>query len=218
LPDIQSFKKHNDMINRSGKYSSLFALLILFAMNTYAQGPVSGKWTKEKAAQWLKKGDWKKGLQKKAHASVNPLEFAEQYNKNQATWDKAFVFLNRQDLETLAPGNYPIDGEQVYATITEADSKDLEKTRWESHRKYIDLQYVIKGKEKIGVAPVAQAKVTDPYDEAKDIAHYETAGKYYTAEPGTFFLFFPQETHRPSVKVDKNSPVKKLVIKIRVAG
>ena len=73
------------------------------------------------------------------------------------------------------------------------------------------------GKEKIGVAPVSRAKVKEPYDETKDIAFYESDGKYYVAEPGTFFLFFPQETHRPSIKVDASVPVRKLVIKIGVA-
>jgi len=197
----------------SFRATAFFAAMLLLVVSGHSQTA----WTKAKAVQWMKAGDWKNGLQVKPHASINPLEFAEQYNKNKEVWDKAFAFLNRKDLDTLAPGNYPLDGKKVYAIVSTYDSKDMDKTKWESHRKYIDLQYVISGKEKIGVAPVSQAKVTEAYDEAKDIAHYESAGKYYVAEPGTFFLFFPQETHRPGIKVDSSVPVRKLVIKISVA-
>lgn len=197
----------------SVKSISFIAVILLLGLNSRSQTT----WTKARAIQWLKAGDWKNGLQIKPHASINPQEFAEQYHKNKEIWDKAFAFLNRKDLDTLSLGNYPLDGEKAYAIISRYDSKDFDKTKWESHRKYIDLQYIIMGKEKIGVAPVSRAKVKEPYDETKDIAFYESDGKYYVAEPGTFFLFFPQETHRPSIKVDASVPVRKLVIKIGVA-
>lgn len=197
----------------SVKSISFIVVILLLGLNSRSQTT----WTKTKAIQWLKAGDWKNGLQIKPHASINPQEFAEQYHKNKEIWDKAFAFLNRKDLDTLSLGNYPLDGKKAYAIISRYDSKDFDKTKWESHRKYIDLQYIIMGKEKIGVAPVIRAKVREPYDETKDIAFYESDGKYYVAEPGTFFLFFPQETHRPSIKVDASIPVRKLVIKIGVA-
>jgi len=197
----------------SVKSISFIAVILLLGLNSRSQTT----WTKAKAIQWLKAGDWKNGLQIKPHASINPQEFAEQYHKNKEIWDKAFAFLNRKDLDTLSLGNYPLDGKKAYAIISRYDSKDFDKTKWESHRKYIDLQYIIMGKEKIGVAPVSRAKVREPYDETKDIAFYESDGKYYVAEPGTFFLFFPQETHRPGIKVDASVPVRKLVIKIGVA-
>ena len=130
-------------------------------------------------------------------------------------WDKAFAFLKEHDLDQLAPGKYPIDGDEVYAMVTENPTKDMDQTNWESHRKYVDLQYVIRGKEKIGVAPVAKATVTREYDDAKDLANYKSEGKFYVARPGTFFLFFPQNAHRPNVKVDGSEKDKKIVVKIR---
>jgi YhcH/YjgK/YiaL family protein len=198
------------------KFTILFAVFSLLAIMVYSQDTKGKTWSA--AVKWVKQGDWKNGLKIEPHSSINPMEFEEQYQRNKEVWDKAFAFLNRSDLASLAPGNYPVDGDRAYAIISSYDSKDPEKTQWESHRKYIDLQYVISGKEKIGVAPVAKARVTEAYDETKDIAHYETDGKYYVAEPGTFFLFFPQETHRPGIRVKNNEPVKKLVIKIQVAG
>jgi biofilm protein TabA len=167
------------------------------------------------AEKWIKSNAWKNGLKLNVHPSTDTNEFYSQYRRNKAAWDKAFQFLRSTNLDTLSVGKHLIDGDNVYASVTEAPSKDLDKARWESHKQYIDLQYVIKGKEQIGVSPIDKATVTKPYDEAKDVANYTADGTYYTAEPGTFFLFFPQEVHRPNIKIDGFDVVKKIVIKIK---
>jgi biofilm protein TabA len=190
-----------------------FAFLSLIA-TAFAQD--TSAWNEKSATKWVHSKEWKNGLKLKVHSSVNNVVFAEQYHKNKAAWDKAFAFLRDSDLLTLKPGKYVIDGDNVYATITEAPSKTFEQSAWESHRKYIDLQYVIKGKEKIGVSPITTATVIKPYDDARDAANYTAEGVYYIAEPGTFFLFFPGDAHRPNIKVDGYDVVKKLVIKIKV--
>jgi biofilm protein TabA len=68
------------------------------------------------------------------------------------------------------------------------------------------------------VVNIDKATVTKPYDEAKDGAAYTAEGTSYFAEPGTFYLFFPQDVHRPNIKVNGFDTVKKLVIKIKVAN
>ncbi|HEY8781339.1 MAG TPA: YhcH/YjgK/YiaL family protein [Mucilaginibacter sp.] len=176
----------------------------------------TSNWDKKTAAKWLAEHEWKKGLNLVAHATVNEVSFAEQYHKNKAEWDKMSAFLRNNDLVTLKPGKYPIDDDNVYAIITEAPSKEFEQSAWESHKKYIDLQYVIAGREKIGLVQISSATVTKPYDEAKDFANYSAEGEYYIAEPGTFFLFFPVDVHRPNIRVDGHDVVKKLVIKIKM--
>lgn len=172
----------------------------------------------DKAVEWFKNRGWAPaGLTLQAHPSTDKVEFARQYAKNKTLWDKAFLFLKEHDLEKLTPGKYPIDSTEAYVSVTEGPSKEFDKTNWESHRRYIDLQYIARGKEKIGVAPVPQATVVKPYDEAKDVANYSSEGQYYIAEPGTFFLFFPQDAHRPSILVDGYNTVKKVVIKVKAA-
>ncbi len=189
------------------------AAFVAFALTTFAQD--SAKIQKD-AAKWVHKKEWGKGLKPNIYADVNKVEFANQYQRNKAVWDKAIAFLRDSDLAKLNPGKYVIDGDNAYATITEAPSKDFDKTAWESHRNYIDLQYVIRGKEKIGVAALSSATVIKPYDGSKDLANYTAEGKFYIADPGTFYLFFPNDVHRPSNKVDGFDVVKKLVIKIKV--
>ncbi len=199
-------------------YKKLLLLLTFLSFTGAVLAQDTIKWTEKSAAKWLHSKEWKNGLKLDAHPSVNKIVFAEQYHKNKAVWDKAFAFLRDSNLLTLKPGKYVIDGDNAYATITEAPSKTFEQSAWESHRKYIDLQYVIKGEEKIGVAPVAAATVIKPYDDTRDAANYNTEGQYYIAIPGTFFLFFPGDAHRPNIKVDGYDMVKKLVIKIKVVN
>lgn len=170
-----------------------------------------------KAQQWLKEQTPAKSLKPVVYKDVNLVELKKQYFANKATWDKAFQFMETHNLQELAPGKYPIDGDQVFASVSETVNKPFEDTNWESHKKYIDLQYVISGKEKIGEASFENEKITRPYDAARDVANYAiNKGKFYVADSSTFYLFFPSTTHRPNIIVN-NDKVKKLVIKIRVA-
>lgn len=184
-----------------------FALLVNLSL--------AQQWTPSSAKKWAKTREWASGSAIKLSPSVDYVEFAKQYHANKVMWDKALSFLNDKKLDTLKPGKYVIDGENVYAMVSDGATKDFDKSAWESHKNYIDLHYVIKGKEKIGVAPVASAKVIVPYDSAKDIANYTAEGKFYEAVPGEFFLFFPTDAHRPGIKTDGVDSDKKLVIKIK---
>jgi len=190
--------------------------IVILAM-IFSENKVSAQADSVKAAnEWVKSHVWANGLKVEVYPDVNSVEFEKQYKLTKDDWDKAFAFLaDSAKLATLAPGNYPIDGKNVYASITEGPSKAPEVAKWESHRKYIDLQYVIRGAEKIEVMPLASATVTEPYNETKDAAHYSGNGKYYTATPAMFYLFFPGDVHRPNIRVDGYDVVKKLVIKIR---
>jgi YhcH/YjgK/YiaL family protein len=149
-------------------------------------------------------------------AASNKLEFARQYQADPARWDKAFNYLKTTDFSTVQPGRYPIDGDNVYAVITLGPGRSPDTAMWESHRNYEDIHYVISGKEQLGIIPIKEAKVLEPYDSAKDLAHYTAKGKYYTAVPGTFYIVTTEEAHRPGLKADGyDGQIKKLYIKVR---
>jgi len=191
-------------------------LSFLGFMNLSAQS-TGNNWSAHKAKKWFKKKEWLNGLSVTPHKSIDKVQFAKQYHLNQAYWDKAFAYLKNTDLKTLSNGKHVIDGDNVYAIVTEAPGKDYDKTAFESHRKYIDLQYVITGEENMGKAPVASVTVSKPYDDATDLANYSGEGKIYTVPAGTFMLFFPTDAHRPNITPGGNKVIKKIVIKVRVA-
>lgn len=197
------------------KKKLFFSLSILILSGFYLQIKAQSTSSKQENEKWFKKQEWLGGLKLQPHSSLDVQEFARQYHTNKKYFDEAFAFLKNHDLTKLGPGKYPIDGDNVYATVTYDPTKDYDKSRWESHKKYIDLQYVISGEEKIGVAPASNLTVTEPYSEENDIAHYDGTGKIYDAKPGTFFLFFPGTAHRPNITTDGNKADLKMVIKIK---
>jgi len=198
----------------------LTAMLLVFSallIHVSAQSNKVKPASKKANEKWFMQKQWLGGLELKPHQSIDVEEFAKQYHANKKYWDEAFAFIKNNDLKNLAPGKYPIDGENVFASITEDPTKDFDKTGWESHRKYIDLQYVISGEEKIGVSPVSKATVIKDYNEETDLVNYAAKGKIYAALPGTFFIFFPTYAHRPGITPAGNKADKKLVIKIKNA-
>ena len=195
------------------KTSRLITLCFFLGLATSAA--FAQQWNTSSAKKWVKSREWTNGSTIKLSSSADVVEFATQYHTNKVWWDKAFAFLNDPKIDTLKPGKYLIDGDNVFAMIADGPTKLIDSVRWESHRNYIDLHYVIRGKEQIGAGQVTSATVTKPYDASRDAANYTVGGKYYLAAPGKFFLFFPSDAHRPGIKVPGFDTDKKLVIKIR---
>ena len=174
-------------------------------------------WSKHKTKKWYKKKEWLGGFKIKPDKTIDVQAFSKQYYLNKKFWDEAFAFLATHDLAKIEKGKYPIDGDNVFASVTTDSTKNFDKTNWESHRKYIDLQYVIEGEELMGVYPVENAKVTKEYDEKRDAANYSAPQKTYPATPATFFIFFPTDAHRPNITPGGNKIDKKIVIKVKYA-
>ncbi len=175
-------------------------------------------WSGKKIDKWFEKGEWLNGWTVKPDASINRKAFVISYFRNKDRWDKAFTFLKGNDLKSLELKRYDIDGNNLYAPVSEYLTKNEEDARYEAHQKYIDIQYVVSGKELIGIAPLSQKKeVLVPYDATKDI-EFLTVAKVvnYKATPDKFFIFFPEDAHRPGLKDGDNSPVRKVVVKVKV--
>jgi YhcH/YjgK/YiaL family protein len=175
------------------------------------------KWSDEEVNAWFEKQDWLNGWQVQPDASIDKKELAIYYHKNPRHWDQAFNFLKTADLKNLPAGTQELEGKHLFVAISEYDSKEKPDTRYESHKKYIDIQYVIKGEELMGITTLDKVEVDEPYDSEKDLAFYKyEGGDYVKATPENFMIFFPEDVHRPSIKVDENVPVKKGVVKILI--
>ncbi len=199
------------------KFFLIAILLFPFSFSHLAAQSINNDWSAHKAKKWFKKKEWLNGLSAKPHSSIDKRQCARQYHLNQAAWDNAFAYLKNTDLKTLANGRHAIDGDNVYAIVTEAPTKDYDKTAFESHRRYIDLQFVITGVENMAKAPVTAVTISKSYNATADIAYYNGEGKIYTVPEGTFMLFFPTDAHRPNITPGGNNVVKKIVIKIKAA-
>lgn len=171
--------------------------------------------TKEK--MWFHEAGWLNDVPVKAHGGTDVNSFYAQYHARPDLWNAVFEFL-KKDLKSLETGKYPIAGDDAFAMVMEYQTKSTKDAKWEAHRKYIDLQYMIEGEEWMGVLPLDHAKAPLEYDEGKDLIFFgDNEGEFFQANPIFFFLFFPTDVHRPSILIEESKPVKKLVIKIAVA-
>jgi len=202
--------------------------LVLFAALLFA-GSIATAQTlsKKDADKWVKSKAYAPNLPRSVDPSVNSVEFAKQYNANKATWDKVFAFLQNPDLATMRGGHVNIageNGEDAYAIFVNDVPKDFAQSNWEVHKKYIDVHYVIEGKEKVAGVPFTKTiedAVVTPFNDASDIGYYKfdafDSSKYAIATPENFFIYFPGEAHRPHLKVDPAvaEKMKKVVIKVK---
>ena len=172
---------------------------------------------KEPVIEWFKEKAWFKDVKLTPSTSINLDELKKYYAANPAYFEKAFQYYKNNDLLKLAPGKYPVDGDNVFATISEYETQAPADRKWENHKKYIDIQILLSGKEIMSKAPYAEATPDIPYNETKDIEFRKaTNGKSYVAEPGTFFIFFPCDSHMPNQNADGVAKVKKVVFKVSV--
>ena len=149
--------------------------------------------------------------------SINVNEFSRQYLLNPGRWDRAFLFLREADLTGLEKGRYELEGSDLFVSADEYVTKDESDTRLEAHRKYADIQYIISGDEVMGIVPLGKTSETVPYNAEKDIVFLESdKEKLLHATPGRYFIFFPDDAHKPGIKVVSQAPVKKVVIKVRI--
>ena len=144
------------------------------------------------------------------------LENKKQYYSLGEKIKKGFGFLINSDLKNLADGKYQIDGDLIFANIQTLNTKPMQEARWEAHRKYIDIQYVISGKEKMGYGVLKDFnKTVIPYDDNKDIVFLE--GKNYNfvdVHEGNFVIFYPNDVHAPMLSVENSETIKKVIVKI----
>lgn len=130
----------------------------------------------------------------------------------------AYAFLGRDDLATLEPGRYDIDGEKVFAKVMDVTTVPAESKDYEAHRRYFDVQYVVSGMEAFLVAPVCGLAVTKPYDEEGDFALYAGPDMATTVilAPGDLVAVSPEEAHKPACCVSGPVAERKVVVKVAV--
>ena len=197
------------------KRNTIFIIIVSIVCAFWLMSCTSRKNNKETKMVTITNRTIQSKFYAKPDQSINFGKAAEHFQKYPERWNAAFKFLIESDLKTLAPGRIDLN-EDVYAVVSEYENKNLEDVRFESHQEYIDLQYIISGEEVIGLTNDKTLKVISQYSEINDIIFYDfDGGKLLSASSGNYFIFFPNDIHKPCIKVKDKSEVKKIVIKIR---
>ncbi len=133
-------------------------------------------------------------------------------------WELAFARLLTLTPET-EPGEYELQGRDIYAIVFDTTTKALLDTTLEAHRVYADIHLPLSGPEVQARFPLAGLTPKGPYDAARDAECYEHPDRFtalFTLHPGNFALYLPGEAHLSQGKVDpRPQPLRKAVIKVR---
>ncbi|MCD6287427.1 MAG: YhcH/YjgK/YiaL family protein [Anaerolineae bacterium] len=122
--------------------------------------------------------------------------------------------------QELDDGRVEIDGTNVYALVQSYVSKPMVgQPRFEAHRAYADIQVIVFGKEQLGWAPVQSLEPTDEYNPTKDVIHGTVSSDvavFVPLEAGQAMVFYPSDAHAPGLSFGDQSPMKKIVVKVRL--
>ncbi len=145
------------------------------------------------------------------------LENASLYRNLSPDFALGFEYLKSDRARTDPPGKHEIAGNRVYADVHVEPTQPIEKCRWEAHRKYADIQCILSGCERMGVAPVKSMKATTEYEERRDVTFFEGEGSVIAVPEGMFALFMPHDAHLPGIMNGEPKQVRKVVVKVRVS-
>lgn len=127
-------------------------------------------------------------------------------------------YLANTDFSILPDGKYEIYEDKVYANVQTYLTKDAGK--FEAHRKYIDIQYIAQGEEKIGVSNISNFAQSMPYDTEKDIVFLtgkkDFELKFIELKEKEFVILSPEDAHMPMITFNSPITVKKVVVKVQV--
>ncbi|HTG01589.1 MAG TPA: YhcH/YjgK/YiaL family protein [Nitrospirota bacterium] len=132
---------------------------------------------------------------------------------------QAFSFLRRPDLDSYLDGKVDIDGDRVFALVQRYTTITTERPRFEFHRKYLDIQYLVSGEEVIGWAPAGDMTVSEPYDANKDVCFGSVEQGMWTPvhlQTGRLAVLWPDDAHAPRLAAGKPVTVIKIVVKVQV--
>lgn len=131
--------------------------------------------------------------------------------------DRILEFLFNLD-KNKPLGKYPLD-DGAYANIEEYETKCPENCYFEAHKKYIDIQLLIKGEERLDFTNIEGLTEREDYDDERDIVFYTDKKESGSVKLGKdyFAMLFPQDAHRPQMNSGSEpQKVKKVVVKIPV--
>ncbi len=135
--------------------------------------------------------------------SVNP-HFADVNN-----------FLQGKNINDLRLGTFKINS-KTSASVSEYMTKDISDCFIEYHKKFIDVQIVLSGKEKFGFCKIEDCRQIQ-FDEEKDFGKLEGNVNLLNLDEGKFIIVFPDDGHMPKVKSGSEPElIKKMVIKVPV--
>jgi YhcH/YjgK/YiaL family protein len=146
---------------------------------------------------------------------LDKLENSEKYERLHPLFKEAFDYLKSVDFSKAEIGKTELKGKGLFVTVSDSDMKAAGKARLDVHNTYIAIQLPVSKAETFGwKARKGLVEAAEAFNEEKDIQFfgdkYETQ---FTALPGNFLVFFPEDGHAPCIG---EGQIRKVVVKIKI--
>ena len=139
-----------------------------------------------------------------------------------SVFNAAFAFLEDSDLDLPLNGWHPIDGDKLRVSLQELHTLGDADRRFEAHKKYLDIQILLAGREKHLYTPsLAGMEITEDKLRDGDVAYYSRPASHSSLilEPDHYAVYFPGEPHCPCGAVAPGGEdIRKIVFKILWEG
>ncbi len=132
---------------------------------------------------------------------------------------EAINYLLNADIKEEDAGKTFVVDDDFYYIVKSYETKDVSDCKFESHKKYVDIQYMIKGTEAMSLIDVNRVNPTTEYNEEKDIMFFENPKEEcatLTLSGGNYVTFYPNDAHRPSMKAQNKEVILKAIGKVRI--
>ena len=148
---------------------------------------------------------------------IDRIQSSDNYASCHPLFDKAFDFLKEAVINGLNLDRYDLEGDRLFALIQKYETREASECLPEAHKEYIDIQYILKGEEIIGVSHRQDLPVEVPYNPDSDILFYKNIpDSPILLKEGDFTVFFPGESHKPGCHPSGvPEEVTKIVLKIK---
>ena len=119
------------------------------------------------------------------------------------------------NLKSLEPATIPLsNGNKIM--VQTGTTKPWAGAELEAHRNYLDIQYVVKGKEVMGWAPVETLTLSGEFNTTKDKGMYAGHNDTMVIGEGYCYVVFPEDGHAPGKHLDTPNDFVKIVVKLKV--
>lgn len=147
---------------------------------------------------------------------LDKIENAALYTGAHPKFQFVFDFIKNNDLFALPLGKHFLEDHSVFAIVMEYDTLAEKECKVESHRKYIDLQYMVSGSELTGITSHEGQVPSTSYNEENDFQFYNLTNLPKLPLKENFFaVYYPDDIHQTTISIDgKSKRNRKIVFKI----
>lgn len=128
-----------------------------------------------------------------------------------------FAKKNENKILSLVNGSYDVGYNNIKMNLGKYFTKSENEKFWESHKKYLDVQIMINGTEKVAINDIRDMGVKS-FDEEKDLTILEGDKAFdIIMKTGDVLVFFPNDVHKPELNVSENDDsgnIRKIVTKV----